>query len=380
MDIKEIERIGSFADNIDLKKEIDLLHKKHGRENVDDRMEYIVYGLIRGIDVEKYIGPWLTGENIESIMENEFKKKNIDLEYFEINSKKYPNVSQYDYDFGEIKNPITYKLEAIDEGCLEYIIKLERGIDLFKNYNVDYDYDDFDAYISAIERYDEYEKLGYNKYEMYDIGKLICKGILFYDYVDSEYAKKDIARKLELYEMCTGTILDLNDNQIKTMINILKVNSTSLEAKKIKEWLEQDFEDFNWEQMVQIQNMVDDNFNILDIIKCADLRFDQYQMKQIEWGLEEGVDVDKYADPKFDSDQMREIRKGLEDGVDVSVYTNPKFTGKQMREIRYGLEKEIDVSKYADPKLKYEEMVEIANNLYIEKEKVAKKKLSEMEI
>lgn len=175
MNKKEIERINSFVNNIDLECEIDLLHKKYGRENVDDRMGYIIYGLIRGIDVEKYMGPWLTGEDIENIMENEFKKKNIDFEYFEINSKKYPNVFQYDYDFGEIENPITYKLEAIDEDCLEYIIKLERGIDLFKNCNVEYYGDDFDDYISAIEKYDEYEKMGFDKWDMYNIGEYICK-------------------------------------------------------------------------------------------------------------------------------------------------------------------------------------------------------------
>lgn len=271
MSEKEIERIDSFADNIDLKKEIDLLHQKYGRENVDDRMGYIVYGLIRGIDVEKYIGPWLTGEDIENIMENEFKKKNIDLEYFEINSEKYPNVFKYNDDFGEIENPITYKLEAIDEGCLEYIIKLERGIELFENSNVNYNYDDFDGYISAIERYNEYEEMGFDKWDMYDIGEYICKNMPRF------VEKKAIYHAIEIYNTCQN--LGFNDGQTYNIINNGDI--------KIHKWLDQDFEEnFDDKQMAEIRKGISSELDILNIIKYADPKFDWEQMNKIREKLE----------------------------------------------------------------------------------------------
>ncbi|HBV88465.1 MAG TPA: hypothetical protein DEF42_17920 [Desulfosporosinus sp.] len=37
-------------------------------------------------------------------------------------------------------------------------------------------------------------------------------------------------------------------------------------------------------------------------------RFDPQQLKQIEIGLQKGIDVSKYVDPCYDGDQMLEIR------------------------------------------------------------------------
>ena len=48
------------------------------------------------------------------------------------------------------------------------------------------------------------------------------------------------------------------------------------------------------------------------------MEFNEEQMKQINKGLEEGLDVSIYTDPGFHWSQMVEIRKGLEEGVDVS--------------------------------------------------------------
>ena len=68
--------------------------------------------------------------------------------------------------------------------------------------------------------------------------------------------------------------------------------------------------------------------------------FNYWQMEQIHWGLEEGLDVTKYADPKFNSWQMKEIRLGLRKGLDVDKYANPKLNAEEMAEIRKGLKKE----------------------------------------
>ena len=59
-------------------------------------------------------------------------------------------------------------------------------------------------------------------------------------------------------------------------------------------------------------------------------RFDPQQLKQIEIGLEKGIDVSKYADPSYDVNQMLEIRWGLEDGVDVNSYADPELTSREM--------------------------------------------------
>ena len=42
-------------------------------------------------------------------------------------------------------------------------------------------------------------------------------------------------------------------------------------------------------------------------------------MRQIRFGLKDGLDVSVYADPKFRCDKMYKIRLGLKDGVDVSI-------------------------------------------------------------
>jgi hypothetical protein len=97
----------------------------------------------------------------------------------------------------------------------------------------------------------------------------------------------------------------------------------------------------------------------LDISKYAKKEFDWMQMEEIRLGLESGVNVDIYAKPEFTSLQMREIRLGLEKGLDVSWYANPFFCFGQMREIRLGLEHRIDVYVYADPKFDQLQMEQI---------------------
>lgn len=74
-------------------------------------------------------------------------------------------------------------------------------------------------------------------------------------------------------------------------------------------------------------------------------RFDSQQLKQIEIGLEKGIDVSKYADPCYDVDQMLEIRWGLEDGVDVNAYTDPELNAREMERKRLNM---IRGSKYSE--------------------------------
>ena len=91
------------------------------------------------------------------------------------------------------------------------------------------------------------------------------------------------------------------------------------------------------------------------IQECKDCgKFDDYQMKQIYEGFENGLTIDKvkvYADleevkmydydPKFNADQMEEIRLGFQNRLkmeEVQIYAYPEFYWAQMAEIRKGLE------------------------------------------
>ena len=46
-------------------------------------------------------------------------------------------------------------------------------------------------------------------------------------------------------------------------------------------------------------------------------KFNKKQIKEIEFGMVEGLDTKYYAKKYFDEYQMREIRYGLEEGLDV---------------------------------------------------------------
>jgi hypothetical protein len=76
----------------------------------------------------------------------------------------------------------------------------------------------------------------------------------------------------------------------------------------------------------------------------VDDSFDIFQMREINNGLNAGLDTSWYAFPFFDNFQMSEIRKGLESKIDVSKYASSKYNSFEMKEIRRGLEMGIDLS------------------------------------
>ena len=87
--------------------------------------------------------------------------------------------------------------------------------------------------------------------------------------------------------------------------------------------------------------------------------FDEYQMEQIRWGLEAGMNVSVYADPAFDSNQMVQIFVGLNEGLNVSIYADPLYNSLQMKQLRECLEEGLDVSVYNDPYLEWNKMYDI---------------------
>ena len=57
-------------------------------------------------------------------------------------------------------------------------------------------------------------------------------------------------------------------------------------------------------------------------------------------------------DTEFTPDQQREINEGIEAGLDVTVYAKPEFLAIQMREIRLGMLQKLPVERYA--KIEYD--------------------------
>lgn len=79
--------------------------------------------------------------------------------------------------------------------------------------------------------------------------------------------------------------------------------------------------------------------SIINYIKVNESKFDKFQMTELKWGLQQGLDVSLYCNAAFNKFQMREIRWGLEAKIDVSLYARPEINCRQMKQFRELLEK-----------------------------------------
>lgn len=62
--------------------------------------------------------------------------------------------------------------------------------------------------------------------------------------------------------------------------------------------------------------------------------YNSQQLRQIEDGLNNGVDITGYVDPRFDWMQMEQIKLGLMEDLDVSIYADASIPASQMEHIR----------------------------------------------
>ena len=62
--------------------------------------------------------------------------------------------------------------------------------------------------------------------------------------------------------------------------------------------------------------------------------YNSQQLRQIEDGLNNGVDITGYVDPRFDWMQMEQIKLGLIEDLDVSIYADASIPASQMEHIR----------------------------------------------
>lgn len=118
----------------------------------------------------------------------------------------------------------------------------------------------------------EYEKQGFDDWQLYEIRKGLENGVDVTKYTDLELSDEEMAKiRKELFQ----------DNLEKDQVLEVEEKENSIDKN------------------IDINNMNIDSFNI-------------GQQKQIEWGLESGIDVSKYADPKLNSWEMQEKRWKLE--------------------------------------------------------------------
>lgn len=121
-------------------------------------------------------------------------------------------------------------------------------------------------------RLTEYEKQGFDDWQLYEIRKGLENGLDVSKYADLELSDEEMAKiRKELFQ----------DNLEKNQVLEVEEKENSIDKN------------------IDINNINIDSFNI-------------GQQQQIRWGLESNVDVTKYADPKFNSYQMQEKRWKLE--------------------------------------------------------------------
>lgn len=142
----------------------------------------------------------------------------------------------------------------------------------------------------------------------------------------------------------------------------------------------------------------------LDLSNLADKQkslFTPEQLKEIELGVQNGVNVSTYAIPEYHHTKMAVIREELQHGLDVSPVTdnfeyvskcsveslmfvlavlsenidvsqllNPQYTVPQLGELHLGLISYLDINEFADPKLSAYQMskkrIELEGNYWKE--------------
>lgn len=74
--------------------------------------------------------------------------------------------------------------------------------------------------------------------------------------------------------------------------------------------------------------------------------FTEEEIKEIEAGIESGVDVSLYVDEMYGSKEMHWIRLGLEAGVDAAFYATSSFDADEMKKIYERMLEYRDIMNY----------------------------------
>lgn len=95
--------------------------------------------------------------------------------------------------------------------------------------------------------------------------------------------------------------------------------------------------------------------------------YNSMQLSYLRKGFDRGLDISKYANPVYDWTIMKEVLYGLYNGIDISKHLDYDTTEERAQLIRAGREQKLDVSRYESRKITQKEAFKIYYELLDEK-------------
>ena len=96
-------------------------------------------------------------------------------------------------------------------------------------------------------------------------------------------------------------------------------------------------------------------------------QYNSMQLSRLKRGFDNGLDISRCANPRYDWTIMREVLWGLANGVDISRHLDYDTTEERAQLIRAGRERKLDVSRYESRNLTQKEAEKIYEDLLEEK-------------
>lgn len=147
----------------------------------------------------------------------------------------------------------------------------------------------------------EYEKQGFDEWQLYEIRKGLEDGVDI-----SKYAKREFSDE-EMAEIRKGLANE----------NLEKNQALEIKEEHINKDVDINFDSFDIGQPKQIEGFIEHLDDELqrevdkELFKYINQGFNKQKIEQIRLGLEAGIDVLKYADPKYSWFEMQVLRKTL---------------------------------------------------------------------
>lgn len=96
-------------------------------------------------------------------------------------------------------------------------------------------------------------------------------------------------------------------------------------------------------------------------------QYNSMQLSYLRKGFDKGLDISRCTNPRYDWTIMKEVLYGLNNGVDISRHLDYDTTEERAQLIRAGRERNLDVSRYESRKLTQKEAEKIYYELLDEK-------------
>ena len=112
-------------------------------------------------------------------------------------------------------------------------------------------------------------------------------------------------------------------------------------------------------------------------------QYNSMQLSYLRKGFDKGLDISRCANPRYEWTIMKEVLYGLNNGVDISRHLDFDTTEERAQLIRAGRERNLDVSRYESRKLTQKEAEKIYYELLDEKllkHKRKKKRMTKVQL